>query len=49
MYSVKHRPTTGVVIGCSSVDRKEQGTQCHEFEASYKIADKGAILLVMMT
>ena len=40
MYSVKRRRTTGVQVGCLSADRKEQGTQCREFEASYKRADK---------
>ena len=40
MYSVKRRRTTGVQVGCSSADRKEQGTQCREFEASYKRSDK---------
>ena len=40
MYSVKRRRTTGVQVGCSSADRKEQGTQCRESEASYKRSDK---------
>ena len=40
MYSLKRRRTTGVQVGCSSADRKEQGTQCREFEASYKRSDK---------
>lgn len=35
MYTVKHRRTTGVQTGCSTVDRKDQRTQCGSTKGSY--------------